>query len=195
MRREADPWVGKPEQCVARQPVELASVLTLPNGEEFAITIIELSSSGCRVRSSIALKPGELVELLIGQLTIDAEVRWFSKDTAGLCFTFKSGLPTYSTNVGEGGRFRASIKASMQRHGKPRFEVRLIDISVHGCKVEFADRPDVGERVHMRFEGLTGLEEQVRWVAGIEAGIRFEGSIHAAVLSMLLLRSDWDNSC
>jgi hypothetical protein len=36
--------------------------------------------------------------------------------------------------------------------------------------VEFVDRPSVGERHWVKFDGLDGLEAEVRWVSGSRPG-------------------------
>lgn len=172
-----------------RRPTALTGLLKLADGEEATALVVDLSPNGCRIETPVTLEAGELVRLIVADTAIDAEVRWFSDGSAGLSFNIAPEFVADETQPREGTRVRATIKATMQRHGKPRFGISVVDLSVNGCKVEFVDRPDVGERVHMRFDGLASIEGNVRWVAGIEAGIHFEAPIHAAVFDLLLLRS------
>jgi hypothetical protein len=59
--------------------------------------------------------------------------------------------------------------------------VTLFDFSRDGCKIEFVERPDVGERVWVKFESFTAIEATVRWVAGHVCGVQFERTLHEAI--------------
>jgi hypothetical protein len=62
---------------------------------------------------------------------------------------------------------------------------RDFDLSLRGCKIEFGDRPAVGERVWVKFDGLGAIESSVRWVAGDVAGVQFDHPLHQAVFDRL----------
>ena len=76
----------------------------------------------------------------------------------------------------------------MRRAGFNHYRVAVHDLSPHGCKVEFVDRPRLDEKVWLKFEGLEALEGMVCWVRGTEAGVEFERPIHPAVFNLLLTR-------
>ena len=62
---------------------------------------------------------------------------------------------------------------------------RVFDASPEGCKVEFVERPAIGERVWVRFDGIEPLEGTVRWVEGHVGGVKFKRPLHQAVFQRL----------
>lgn len=79
-------------------------------------------------------------------------------------------------------------QASLRREGHISYQVNVFDISPHGCKVEIIERPNLGDRVWIKFAGLEPLHAMVCWVEGPAAGLEFETKIHPAVFEMLLKR-------
>lgn len=77
----------------------------------------------------------------------------------------------------------------LRRSGSHGFRVRVFDASPEGCKVEFVERPSVGERVWVKFDGLEGIEVTVRWVEGHTGGVQFERPLHEAVFHRLAAAS------
>lgn len=73
----------------------------------------------------------------------------------------------------------------MCRLSRPNFRVHIYDLSPDGCKVEFVERPELGELLWIRFDGLESIEASVRWIAGARAGVRFTHPIHPAVFDRL----------
>ena len=67
--------------------------------------------------------------------------------------------------------------------------VRLFDASPEGCKIEFIDRPIIGERIWIKFDHLEAVEGSVRWIAGTTCGIQFERPLHDAVFEQLVAAS------
>jgi hypothetical protein len=65
------------------------------------------------------------------------------------------------------------------------YRVRVFDASPEGCKVEFVERPAIGERVWVRFDGIEPLEGTVRWVEGHVGGVKFKRPLHQAVFQRL----------
>lgn len=53
---------------------------------------------------------------------------------------------------------------------------------------DFVDRPDVGEHVWVKFDGLEAIEATVCWIAGFKAGLKYTKPIHPAVFDLLLTR-------
>ena len=78
----------------------------------------------------------------------------------------------------------------LKRTGNPKFRVKIHDVSTHGCRVEFIDRPRLDEKVWLKFDGLEALSANVCWVEGPDAGVEFERPIHPAVFDLLLKRLD-----
>ena len=76
----------------------------------------------------------------------------------------------------------------MRRAGKLDFRVHIYDLSPDGCKAEFVDRPEVGEQLWIKFDGMEALEANVRWIVGQKAGVKFARPIHAAVFDLLATR-------
>ena len=61
-------------------------------------------------------------------------------------------------------------------------------MSPSGCRVEFVDRPPVGERQWVKFKGLDAIEAEVSWLEGSSAGLHFLRPIHRAVFELLVAR-------
>ena len=74
----------------------------------------------------------------------------------------------------------------IRRSGARSFRVRIFDASPEGCRIEFVERPAVGERVWVRFDGLEALEGTVRWVSGHIGGLKFKRPLHEAVFRRLV---------
>lgn len=83
---------------------------------------------------------------------------------------------------------RVPIRAEvhLRRSAQSHYRVRLYDVSRHGCKLEFVERPCLDETVWVKFDGLEALECHVCWVRGYAAGIEFLKVIHPAVFDMLM---------
>jgi hypothetical protein len=79
-----------------------------------------------------------------------------------------------------------SLEVGIRRSGGRSFRVRLFDLSPQGCKMEFVERPDVGECVWVKFDRLQGIEGRVRWVAGHTGGVQFQPAMHEAVFRGLI---------
>lgn len=90
--------------------------------------------------------------------------------------------PRKSARVGLG------AEVILRRTGNSSYRVRIFDVSLHGCKAEFVERPKLDEIVWVKFEGLQSLEAMVCWTRGFEVGLEFERPIHPAVFEMLVAR-------
>ena len=85
-------------------------------------------------------------------------------------------------------RVAVDAEVVLRRPGQSNYRVRVHDLSCHGCKIEFVERPRMDERAWIRFEGLEPLDALVCWVDGFVAGVEFDRPIHPAVFEMLLNR-------
>jgi len=86
----------------------------------------------------------------------------------------------------QSGRVALEAEIVVRRSGAPNFRVRIEDVSPEGCRIEFIDRPDIGDRVWVKFDGLATLEATVCWVRPPEAGLQFDRPIHPAVFEKLV---------
>jgi hypothetical protein len=85
---------------------------------------------------------------------------------------------------------RTSLTAEvlLRRSGHRNYRVNIYDVSLEGCKIEFIERPNVGERLWVKFEALDAVEGSVCWLEGHLAGVKFERPIHPAVFEILVSR-------
>jgi len=82
-------------------------------------------------------------------------------------------------------RVAVDAEVSLRRSGQLNYNVRAYDASLHGCRVEFVERPQLDERLWVKFDGLQPLEAEVCWVEGFVAGLNFVHPIHPAVFGRL----------
>jgi hypothetical protein len=152
------------------------------------VTVLDLSYEGCRLESSIALEVGERIRFSVsGRAAVNADVRWIAGRMAGVRFeTIKDSPKQYWPRRSE--RIEIHAQVVLRRRSHLPYQVPLLDFSTHGCKVEYVERPEVGELVRLKVEGLEALEAEVCWVEPPVAGIRFLGPIHSAVFAMLVER-------
>jgi hypothetical protein len=67
-----------------------------------------------------------------------------------------------------------SINAIAVRSDGREMRVRLIDLSMEGCRIQAADTPQIGERMRLYIEGFEDVSVSVRWSLDGTAGLRFE---------------------
>ena len=82
-------------------------------------------------------------------------------------------------------RIQFTAEAGLRRSGARAYRVRVFDLSPKGCKIEFIERPAIGERVWVKFDTLAALEGTVRWIDGHIGGLQFERPLHDAVFRRL----------
>jgi hypothetical protein len=82
-------------------------------------------------------------------------------------------------------RVTLSAEVGIRRAGIRSFRVHVFDASRQGCRIEFVERPAVGERVWVKFDGLDSVEAWVRWVEGHVGGVQFEHPLHEAIFERL----------
>ncbi|HET7606317.1 MAG TPA: PilZ domain-containing protein [Sphingomicrobium sp.] len=85
-------------------------------------------------------------------------------------------------------RVALDARVSLRRPGQLGYAVRIFDVSCHGCRVEFVERPAIDEQLWVRFDGLQPIEAEVCWIDGFTAGVNFVSPIHQAVFDTLLQR-------
>ena len=179
---------GETDRRRERRSVSLRGYIVRDGGISHPIELVDLNYGGCGVDSPIPLAPGETVLLsVLGRGSISAEVRWFNDGRAGLDFA-----PSISASRKQverrASRMDVSAEVSLRARGRNSYRVRVFDLSTDGCKVELVERPSVGDRMSIKFDGLEVLEANVCWVEGHKAGLMFENRMHPAVLDLLLRR-------
>jgi hypothetical protein len=80
-----------------------------------------------------------------------------------------------------GRRLTLNAEVGIRRSGLRPFRVRVFDASAEGCRIEFVERPAVGERVWVKFDGVEAVEGTVRWVEGHIGGVYFKRPLNEAV--------------
>lgn len=171
-----------------RRPVELAGQAIDDDGCNFWVRVINLSYDGCMIACDELLSIGQSFKLsVLGRGGIDVEVVWAVEGKAGLRFAKPSEAASARTpRAAE--RLTLPAEISLRRPGRPSFQVRVCDISTHGCRCEFVDRPAEGEPVLVKFEGLEALPATTRWVDPPLTGVKFDRPIHPAVFDLLMTR-------
>ncbi len=85
-------------------------------------------------------------------------------------------------------RIALDADVALRRSGHHTYRVRVYDVSMHGCKLEFVERPQVEEHLWVKFDGLDAIESAVCWTNGFIVGVEFVCPIHAAVFDALVER-------
>jgi len=180
----ADPRSERSE----RRPVRLDGFIAPGDGSTSEITVLDMSYEGCRIATPAPLSEDQKVTISVLRLgAIEGIVCWARDGEAGLVFdavadTVQQQAPRRSK------RLELSAEVTLRRPGKHNFRVRAFDISNEGCKVEFIDRPDEGETMFIKFDGLDALQAKVRWIERSSIGLEFIRPIHPAVFELLVAR-------
>jgi hypothetical protein len=151
------------------------------------VRVLNLSYDGCAVETTVPMRVGDQVKLsILSRGTIRARVRWYRDRQAGLLFEMEPPARKHSPRRQQ--RSPMDGEVLLRRSGSLGYRVRVFDASCHGCRCEFVERPRIGERVWLKFDGLDSLESEVCWIEGFNAGLKFTHSIHPAVFSIVLDR-------
>lgn len=177
-----------PESRAERHPVRLDAFARLRPHTVVPITIVNLSYGGCRIEIASTLQVGDQIHITVKGSIIAATVGWVSDGSAGLSFNRDpaGSKPKLKHHDCTDAPVATAIQATMQRYGRPKYTVWISDLSAEGCKAEYADRPNIDDRVHLKFQGLETIEGAVRWVEGNHAGVIFDRPIHPAVFQALV---------
>jgi hypothetical protein len=114
-------------------------------------------------------------------------VCWCADGAAGLRFA-PDDVPKKDQTPRAEQRLELSAEIALRRPGRQHYQARIFDLSRTGCRIEFVERPRVGELVWAKFDGLDALEAEVRWMDGFFGGIEFKRAIYPAVFELLLAR-------
>jgi hypothetical protein len=85
---------------------------------------------------------------------------------------------------------RVPIRASiaLRRSFAQRAPGRLVDLSAHGCRVEWTEWTRAGERLFVSLPTIAPIEAEARWISGRTVGVEFARPLHPAVFAMLARR-------
>lgn len=98
------------------------------------------------------------------------------------------GMPAQKPLQRKSARIGLNAEVMLRRSGQINYRANVFDLSQHGCKVEFVERPALNEIVWVRFPGLEALEARVCWIEGHSAGLEFQSPVHYAVFGVLVAR-------
>jgi hypothetical protein len=93
--------------------------------------------------------------------------------------------PDESSKRRRADRVTLTREVGVRRAGIQSFRVRVFNSSPVGCKIEFIERPALGERVWVKFDGLEALQGTVQWLTGHIGGVQFARPLHEAVFERL----------
>ena len=85
-------------------------------------------------------------------------------------------------------RVRLSAVVVLRLPGSKHSRVNVHDLSLHGCRIDFVQRPRIEDRVWVKLGDFEPLEAQVCWVQGCTGGVAFERPLHPAVFDVLIER-------
>ncbi len=85
-------------------------------------------------------------------------------------------------------RVPLAAEVFLRRAGQPNYAVVIHDLSIHGCKLDFVQRPRLHDRIWIRLGGIEPIEADVCWVDGFVGGVEFHRPLHPAVFDLLLRR-------
>lgn len=172
-----------------RRGVELCGFGVLSDGTTFNLAVLDLSYNGCKIQTELALLPGIKLKVSILGLgrAIDAAVRWYKNDCAGLEFYPEDEKkPVQLPRAYE--RVDLIAQLSLRRPGRQHYVTRLFDLTPKGCRVEFVEKAKCGEMVWAKLDAFDAIEAVVRWVDGFYGGLEFVRPIYPAVFDLLLVR-------
>ena len=185
---EATPRRGNaPDRRGERRSVNMNGHLVRA-GATHIITLTDLNYGGCGIRTPVELEVGEEVKIaVLGRGSIAAEVRWYRNGKAGLVF---EPIPEESKKRIERHAARLEVpgEVAVRAPGHDSYQVRILDLSTDGCRMELVEQPKVGDLMMVKFEGIEVMDADVCWVEGHTAGLKFDRPIHPAVLDLLVKR-------
>ena len=85
---------------------------------------------------------------------------------------------------------RAALEANaaFRRPRETFYDVRLSDLTAHGCRVAVPERLEKGDLVWVQLPSLESLPGWVRWSTNPESGVEFDRPMHRAVFEMMARR-------
>lgn len=181
------PYPDAPIGHLERRAVSEYGLVVRQDGSTAPVKLTDLSDNGCGLETSAELQPDERIMLSIHRrAAIAASVRWCADGRAGV--SFDAAPPAQQRSSRKSERTSLTADVALRRPGSANFRARVLDVSTCGCRLDVVDRPNVDERVWIKFDGLESIESTVCWVAGFKVGLQFASPIHPAVFDQLLSR-------
>lgn len=172
---------------VDRRAVELRAYAIRFDNSILDLRVVDLSYDGCAVESDERLIPGELLRLsVLGRGSAKATVRWYKDRKAGLLFEPDSTHHLKKERAAE--RIEVTATVGLRRSTRPNYPARVFDLTRFGCKCEFVERPEIGERLWVKFATLGLMQAKVCWIADSNVGLEFDNPLHPAVFDLLVKR-------
>jgi len=84
------------------------------------------------------------------------------------------------------GRAALSLSATMREGSRSKVQVRIIDISTHGCRIECSSAVPVDANVWLTIPGLENQYCRIVWHCQEFVGVEFEKPLAQAVFDKLL---------
>lgn len=171
----------------ARQPADLHGWFARDNDETaWDFIIINLSYSGCRIRTAAPLQIGEHVRLSVARRgIIESTVVWRRGEEAGLAFAVKpSAAPAHWPRKAM--RYKTRLSVLVRQRGRTSQRMEALDISQVGCCLEFVSPPRDGDLLWVQLRGLQPLAAEVRWIEGHQVGVAFAHPIQSIVFQLLI---------
>lgn len=80
--------------------------------------------------------------------------------------------------------------ATVRRQGDAPTDAYLRDLSIYGCRIESSLRPEVSDRLWLRFQGSMPIAATVVWSDNDFTGCRFDEAIPRSLVRALTLCID-----
>lgn len=176
---------GRPAISRAERTVTLLMLGRLKyQGNDTICRIRNVSAGGMRIDTGSPLEEGEYVavEARNGE-SIDGRIVWTGNLTCGIAFAgpvdHQALLvppmgPSGRRLAARSPRFRASAAARLQTGGR-QIELRVVDISLGGCRVESDAAFPLHAEGCLTIPGLPALACTSKWATGNRAGLVFHG--------------------
>lgn len=81
-------------------------------------------------------------------------------------------------------RLDASLTAALDRPDRPASDVRVLDLSVSGCRVQASSLRE-GDRVWLHLDAAEPVCAHVAWAGAAEAGLEFRQPLHPVAVARL----------
>jgi hypothetical protein len=83
-------------------------------------------------------------------------------------------------------RFQADIAAGVRERGRSVMPIEVVDLSTHGCRIEFSGALVVGAHAWLTLPDLDSRHARVAWMGEGEAGLDFIQPLHPGIARLLL---------
>lgn len=166
----------------AQRHVSVFMLAKISRGRAEALSrVVNLSESGARIETSLALMPGDVVSFEFrSDLRVEAVIRWTHGRAAGMQFTTLIDVDRVihprdsrvSRIKPRAPRYRCAAEAQITQSLSPR-PCRASDISLQGASFtgHFDCRPH--QSVLVEINGLAPRHASVVWVRSDQIGVRF----------------------